>query len=60
MIHRGEDKERALGHLANNGGLDIKSDKGATKRVGVDPLSKCGGVLGLGRGAKSPSGVVSH
>lgn len=49
------------GHLANNGDLDINSDKGATKRVGVDPLRKCGRVLVVvGGGGKSPSGVVSH
>lgn len=66
LLCQGEHKERVRGHPTNNADLDIKSDKGETKRVGgVDPLRKCGGVLWLGcqaegGGVKSPSGVVSH
>lgn len=61
----GRHKEGVRGLHTNNADLDIKSDKGETKRVGGgdDPLRKCGGVEMVcwgGGGVKSPSGVVSH
>lgn len=63
LLYQGEHNEGVRGRPANNADLDIKSDKGETKRVGgVDPLRKCGRVLWFvgGGGVKSPSGVVSH